>query len=298
MSIEVISAGLTLIEDQGRNGFEHYGVSSSGAFDLFSYELGCRLIDQLGACAFEILSGPFSVRTDEPLLLAVTGEAKLTIDLQPAPSHTALILNAGQLLTITNVNSSPVYLVPAGLKAEPTLGSSSYDTLSGLGQPPVKTGQVFEVSVANLVDPRVGGFATLKRLRSSDTIRYLPGPHPINLEGRWEVESVARTGIRIADEIMQLPNSKNLESFPVFKGAIQITPAGKPIILGPDSGTTGGYPVAGTVIAADLSLLAHLHDSQKFRFQEVDLNQAIKAKQEQDEILASAVIRPSKLGFW
>jgi antagonist of KipI len=44
----------------------------------------------------------------------------------------------------------------------------------------------------------------------------------------------------------------------VLPGAIQVLPMGDWIVLGPDAGTMGGYPVAGVVCTADLDRFAHL----------------------------------------
>ncbi|MBU6144898.1 MAG: allophanate hydrolase subunit 2 family protein, partial [Acidobacteria bacterium] len=69
-------------------------------------------------------------------------------------------------------------------------------------------------------------------------------------------------------------------------------------ILGPDCGTTGGYPVAGRVIMADLHRLASLGSGQIVHLESVDLDFAIKAKANLDRELSQAVIRPSSLGLW
>ncbi len=43
-----------------------------------------------------------------------------------------------------------------------------------------------------------------------------------------------------------------LPSEPTVPGAVQLPADGQPILLGPDSGTTGGYPVLGVVFDEDL----------------------------------------------
>lgn len=45
-------------------------------------------------------------------------------------------------------------------------------------------------------------------------------------------------------------------SLPMGPGAIQLPPSGRPVVLGPDHPTTGGYPVIGHVLLADLGSLA------------------------------------------
>ena len=41
-------------------------------------------------------------------------------------------------------------------------------------------------------------------------------------------------------------------------GAVQVLPSGDWMLLGPDAGTMGGYPVAGVVATADLGTWAHV----------------------------------------
>jgi allophanate hydrolase subunit 2 len=47
-----------------------------------------------------------------------------------------------------------------------------------------------------------------------------------------------------------------LASFPVVPGSVQLTPSGELVVLGPDAGVTGGYPVLGVVPRAGLDALA------------------------------------------
>jgi allophanate hydrolase subunit 2 len=77
------------------------------------------------------------------------------------------------------------------------------------------------------------------------------------------VKSVARSGIRLTSEEELPSSSATLASLPVMPGVVQLPPSGEPIILGPDSGVTGGYPILGVVIEADLPILARLKPNQR-----------------------------------
>jgi allophanate hydrolase subunit 2 len=54
-----------------------------------------------------------------------------------------------------------------------------------------------------------------------------------------------------------LSGAATLPSLPVLPGAIQVLPTGEWVVLGPDSGTMGGYPIVGVVATADLDRWAH-----------------------------------------
>jgi allophanate hydrolase subunit 2 len=47
-----------------------------------------------------------------------------------------------------------------------------------------------------------------------------------------------------------------LPSFPVVPGSVQLTPSSELVVLGPDAGVTGGYPVLGVVRSQSLDALA------------------------------------------
>ena len=49
-------------------------------------------------------------------------------------------------------------------------------------------------------------------------------------------------------------------------GAIQLTPSGQPLVLMPDGGVTGGYPVLAIVASSDRTLLGQLVPGAEIRF--------------------------------
>ena len=57
-------------------------------------------------------------------------------------------------------------------------------------------------------------------------------------------------------------------------GAIQMPPSGEPILLMADHATTGGYPVAGVVITADLPIASQLAPGDWIEFEACTLEQA------------------------
>jgi allophanate hydrolase subunit 2 len=77
----------------------------------------------------------------------------------------------------------------------------------------------------------------------------------------------------------------SLPSLGVVPGCIQVPPDGAPILLLADAQTTGGYPLAGTVIAADLPLAAQLLPGDTLRLAPVTLNEALAARREVEAAL-------------
>lgn len=71
-------------------------------------------------------------------------------------------------------------------------------------------------------------------------------------------------------------------------GAVQMPPAGDPIVLLCDHATMGGYPVVATVISADLGELAQRRPGESVEFEIVNLEQALEARSAVDRQLARA----------
>jgi allophanate hydrolase subunit 2 len=60
----------------------------------------------------------------------------------------------------------------------------------------------------------------------------------------------------------------------------------EPIVLMNDAVTGGGYATIGTVISADRDKLAQTKTNDKTRFRSVDLDEALKARNERREHMA------------
>ena len=59
MGIKIIQPGLfSTIQDLGRTGFQHLGISSAGAIDQYSYLIGQTLIQQDGPAIEFTIIGP------------------------------------------------------------------------------------------------------------------------------------------------------------------------------------------------------------------------------------------------
>ena len=75
-----------------------------------------------------------------------------------------------------------------------------------------------------------------------------------------------------------------LPSTAVFPGTIQLPPDGNPIILLADAQTTGGYPVVGTVIHADVPLAAQVRPGDEIRLEPTTIDEAYEALQHCEDL--------------
>ena len=85
-------------------------------------------------------------------------------------------------------------------------------------------------------------------------------------------------GLRLTNESL-LTHSHSLASLGTGPGSIQLPPSGEPIVLLNDAQTTGGYPLLGTVIEADLHQFAQFRSGDSIEFKQVTHEQASLAKQ-------------------
>ena len=171
------SGALALIQDLGRPGLAHLGVSPSGAADRTALRLANRLVGNVeGAAAVECLLGGLVVRSASLLWVAVTGApTEVLVNGAPTGSHSSIPLRPEDTLTIQAPGHGiRNYLaVRGGVKGHRILGSRSTDTLSGLGPEPLTPGQHLKVGRpkrrfpdTNLAPPN----------QPRKTLRVLPGP--------------------------------------------------------------------------------------------------------------------------
>lgn len=85
------------------------------------------------------------------------------------------------------------------------------------------------------------------------SVHVVPGPDPELCApdalarlcaSEWRVShQSSRTGIRLEGPSIEARGGVALRTVPMVAGAIELPPAGAPIVLGPEHPTTGGYPV-------------------------------------------------------
>lgn len=268
------------VQDLGRPGWFDSGVGSAGAADRGALRLANRLVgNPEHAAGIEVLLGGLGLRTEEPMLVAVTGApAPATVDGTPVGHACVLYLEAGQVLRLgfaqTGLRS---YVgVRGGIDIAPVLGSRSYDTLSGIGPPPLRTGTRLPTGPSPRNWPNIDqapqpGFPDLMEIRA------LPGPRddwftdPTALfAGYWTVgQDTDRVGARLdrADgPPLERTSATELPTEGVALGSVQVPPGGQPVVFLADHPITGGYPVIAVVLDADIDLFAQARPGQRVRF--------------------------------
>lgn len=297
MSITVLNPGLlTTVQDLGRMGYQQFGVSVSGVMDPRAAAIGNILVgNPQGEAVLECtLMGPqLKFETDE--VIAVTGgDLSPTLDGQPVPAYAALAVKAGQTLRFGAPKAGcRAYIAFAGgLDIPLVMGSRSTYMKAAIGG--FEGRKLQKGDVLGLRAP-VAGYANLHQRaiapefvpRPVYTLRVVLGPQ----DDAFSPEGVAtflgseytvtnefdRMGCRMDGPAIQHKNGGDIISDGIAFGAIQVPGSGKPILMGADRQTTGGYTKIATVISADFRLLAQLKAGDKVRFEAVSVQAAQQA---------------------
>jgi biotin-dependent carboxylase-like uncharacterized protein len=281
-SLEVTRTGaLVLVQDEGRPGLAAVGVGRSGAADRGAHRLGARLVGHPpDRASLEVLLGGLAVRAHGRLTVALTGAPALaTVDGRPV-AHAALVeLPDGAVLELGTPSAGVrTYLtVRGGIAVPPVLGSRSTDTLSGVGPPPVRAGEVLPVGDPGEDFPRVDHVALpAHRLRpggSSQALEVMTGPRADWVGGwatglggllgaTWQVSGDSdRVGLRLrGSRVERVPEwrHRELPTEGMVRGAVQVPPDGGPVVFLADHPVTGGYPVVAVLTASACDRAAQL----------------------------------------
>ncbi len=278
--LEILRTGpLAMVEDLGRPGLAHLGVTRSGAADRGAHRLANRLLANPDSHAtVEVTLGGLSLRVrGGGVDIAVTGaDAEATIDGIRFGANSVRHARDGQVLTLGVPRSGlRSYLgVRGGVAVEPVLGSRSFDTLSGLGPPPLQPGDVLPIGVPDDRFPDVDLAPVAPLTAGPVTLRVLPGPRADWFDDpdalvttEWVTSDQSdRIGVRLRGHPLTARwPERQLPSEGAVRGAIQVPPGGRPVLLGPDHPVTGGYPVVAVVVDADTDALAQLRPGQPVR---------------------------------
>ncbi|NRQ49764.1 biotin-dependent carboxyltransferase family protein [Aeromicrobium stalagmiti] len=279
MSLVVVQTGLlSLVQDSGRPGLGHLGVSTSGAFDRVALrQVNAVLGNAADAAVIEAIGGGLALRATEAHVVAVTGAAgPVTIDGRQAAYGRALRLAAGQQLELgTAVTGLRTYVaVAGGLDVGRELGSAATDTLAGLGPPPLAvgdelpTGRPSALPEVDDVPPLgIAGDMTLDVVLGPRDDWFEPDAMRRLLDEPWQVSGASdRVGVRLTGPTLDRSRAGELPSEPCVRGSVQVAADGQPIVFGPDHPVTGGYPVIAVVVDAHTDRLAQARPGQVIRF--------------------------------
>ena len=287
----------SLIQDLGRRGYGPLGVSAAGALDRASLRRANRLVGNAPtAAAIESVNGGLTVEAVGDRVVAVTGApVTLTIespswfesddgDVQPGatrnvPMASPFALLDGEVLTLGAPESGfrNYVAIRGGVDVPEVLGSRSADTMSGNGPAPLVVRQVLAAG-DNTASTAVGAPELQPEFPGSGVtvLDVVPGPRADWFDHEaldslcsqeWLVTPQSnRVGMRLDGIPLKRTREGELPSEGTMAGALQIPPAGLPVLFLADHPITGGYPVIGVVRDEHLDLAAQVPIGGKIRF--------------------------------
>lgn len=277
------STPLCLLQDAGRFGVRHLGVTQGGAADWCSMSWANWLLgNELDATVIEITLGGLAVVAEEECWLALAGaDLAARIDGQPLAPWRSFKLGKGQTLQLTQpLLGARAYLAaPGGFQAPQVLGSSAtvvreeLGGLDGMGLPLAKGAVLSYCGESRLL--REVPLPLQPDLKSNAPLDLVLGAQIGQFSGQslfdvfnttWALDSRAdRMGIRLLGSALHYQGQPMIsEGIPL--GAVQVPPDGQPIVLLNDRQTIGGYPRLGALTPLALARLAQRLPGDKVRF--------------------------------
>jgi antagonist of KipI len=300
MAIRVSNPGfVSTVQDLGRVGFSHLGISPAGAADRLSFRVSNKLVgNDENAAALEMTLLGATLEFEKSTVVAVVG-ANYKLDGHDVPQSQAFRVPSGSILMCSAMTTGArAYLaVQGGLDLPLVMGSASTDIagkFGGFQGRPLRGGDVLQVrqnsglQIRSLRSgvriPTAKNSPTILRVTRGAQQDWFGSDAFDRLFSHTFVisEQSGRTGLRLKGPRIAPREHSELLTDGTPLGAIQIPQDGQPIILFVDQQTTGGYPKIANVIAADMHRVGQLKAQDEVKFSEVSIAEAIRFLREQE----------------
>ncbi len=247
---------LATVQDGGRLGRLSEGIPPSGPLDPATHARANAAVgNALGEACVEVPWGTLEVEAERPIILSVDGAAPLE-------------LASGERLVATGLGVAYV-AVRGGIDTPVVLGARSVHVAARLGGRPLRRGDRLPIG------DRHGAQTWAPGDEDEGALAVIPGPHLDLLPtGTFDQLSTStyrvsrrsdRTGTRLLGGGLRGVSLELLPA-PLVRGAVQLTPDGTLVVMGPDHPTTGGYPIVAVLTRAAQSHLARLAPDALVRF--------------------------------
>jgi len=315
-AVNIIDAGpFTTVQDEGRYGFQRYGMAPAGAMDEVAYRLGNLILgNNQGEASLEFtLKGPRIKLLQDTTLVITGGRCAITVNGTSGYNiYEPLSLKSGDEVDIGWITEGARgYLAFRGGLDIPMV-MQSYSTylrgkIGGFEGARLKGGEILAISEPQGSPGRALPENLWPAYRTPFETDVIMGPQAnyfteegINtfLSETYQISDAAdRMGYRLTGPEIIHVDKADIISDGIPLGAIQVPGHRQPIILMKDRQTTGGYPKIATVASYEIFRLGQAKPGDQLLFKKVSLKEA-KAKRElhkkwYDE-LASFILKPEQ----
>lgn len=307
MTFKVNKAGpLTTIQDGGRKGQSHLGLTEGGPMDFRSFALANRLVgNDVDTAALEITLGGLIIECMSPATIAVTGAfCPLTINGKSEKLWRSHHVRTGDIIEIgfAALGVRSYLAVNGGIQSEHWFGSQSTVIRENLGRR-LKTDDVIATMGKSTHQCLELDYRHQPSLRKKAELEFVAGY-------QWETIPQAKQNLFTSSTFLvssrndrmgyQLEGPKietgikRIYSEGIATGSIQVTGEGQPIVLMRDRQTIGGYPKLGAITSASQSTLAQLPRGAELTFVPVTPEKAVQRRQHFLDSIDTATIKPVK----
>jgi len=302
MGLEVLRAGLqSTVQDQGRFGYAHFGVSSSGAADNFSLTIGNILVGNpkhYAGIEMTIIGDKYHFKSDA--YIALTGsEFEAELDNKSIPFWKRLPIKKGQILDIRSTKNGArcYFCVAGGINIEDVMGAKTTHLTSGIGGLHGRILKNLDELEFGPLDDLIKPTQKVNDSITTDTkiIKVTKGVQwpwfDKNQKNKlfqdlYQVTELSnRMGLRLIGNAIKAKKGNEITTTGISLGSIQIPADGQPIISFVEHQTTGGYPIIATVISADVRKVGQLKAGDYFQFELISFSSAEKLKADQEKFI-------------
>jgi len=302
MGLEVLRAGLqSTVQDQGRFGYAHLGVSASGAADNFSLTIGNILVGNpkhYAGIEMTIIGDKYHFKSDA--FVALTGsEFEAELDNKSIPFWKRLPIKKGQILDIRSTkNGARCYLcVAGGINIEDVMGAKTTHLTSGIGGLHGRILKNLDELEFGPLDDLIKPIKKVNDSITTDTkiIKVTKGvqwpwfdKNQKNklFQHQYQVTKLSnRMGLRLIGNAIKTKKGNEITTAGISLGSIQIPGNGQPIISFVEHQTTGGYPIIANVVSADIRKVGQLKAGDCFQFELISFSSAEKLKVDQEKFI-------------
>ena len=302
MGLEVLRAGLqSTVQDQGRFGYAHLGVSASGAADNFSLTIGNILVGNpkhYAGIEMTIIGDKYHFKSDA--FVALTGsEFEAELDNKSIPFWKRLPIKKGQILDIRSTkNGARCYLcVAGGINIKDVMGAKTTHLTSGIGGLHGRILKNLDELEFGPLDDLIKPIKKVNDSITTDTkiIKVTKGvqwpwfdKNQKNklFQHQYQVTKLSnRMGLRLIGNAIKTKKGNEITTAGISLGSIQIPGDGQPIISFVEHQTTGGYPIIANVISADVRKVGQLKAGDCFQFELISFSSAEKLKVDQEKFI-------------
>ncbi|MER3317128.1 MAG: biotin-dependent carboxyltransferase family protein [Allomuricauda sp.] len=276
--LKVLKPGLYLtIQDLGRFGFRDIGVPIAGAMDVESVKRANLLLenDENDAVLEITMTGP-TLQFDADTYISLSGaHIAATLNNEPIDNYTVVKVEKGDILSYGRLEQGfRGYLaIKGGFQSEKLLNSRSqfYPVTK---EARVKDGEEIPYKETLAYEPKISE-VKIEEHFEKNTLKVYKGPEFSLLSDAQLSEifaksyTVSKENNRMAYQLSELiaGHSHSMLTSGTLPGTIQLTPAGRLIILMKDGQTTGGYPRILQLSEESISILAQKKYGDELNFQ-------------------------------